>query len=45
MKIKLAECYLENGDIVKAKAIYQEVLKSNPKSELTPIAKKMLQQL
>ncbi len=45
IKIKLAECYLENGDIVKAKAIYQEVLKSNPKSELTPIAKKMLQQL
>ena len=45
IKIKLAECYLGNGNSQKAKEIYEELLKTSPKGELTPIAKKMLQQL
>jgi len=45
IKIKLARCYLENGDTQKAKAIYENILRTSPKSEYSPIAKKMLQQL
>ena len=45
IKIKLAECYLGNGNSQKAKEIYEDMLKTSPKGELTPIAKKMLQQL
>jgi thioredoxin-like negative regulator of GroEL len=45
IKIKLAECYIGNGNSQKAKAIYEDMLKSSPKGEITPIAKKMLQQL
>ncbi|MBP7214588.1 MAG: tetratricopeptide repeat protein [Candidatus Kapabacteria bacterium] len=45
IKIKLARCYLENGDTQKAKAIYENILKTSPKSAYSPIAKKMLQQL
>lgn len=45
IKLKLAECYIGNGDSQKAREIYEELLTTYPKSELTPIAKKMLQQL
>lgn len=45
IKIKLAECYIGKGNSQKAKEIYEELLKTSPKGELTPIAKKMLQQL
>lgn len=44
-KVKLAESLANSGKIKEARQIYQEILKQNPKSELTPIAKKMLQQL
>jgi len=43
--VKLAESLANSGKIKEARQIYQEILKQNPKSELTPIAKKMLQQL
>lgn len=44
-KVKLAKSLANSGKIKEARQIYQEILKQNPKSELTPIAKKMLQQL
>ena len=44
-KVKLAESLANSGKIKEARHIYQEIIKQNPKSELTPIAKKMLQQL
>ena len=44
-KVKMAETLINNGKVDEAKKIYQEILKQNPKNELTPIAKKMLQQL
>lgn len=44
-KIKLAESLINSGKKEEAKKIFQEILIQNPKSELTPIAKKMLQQL
>lgn len=44
-KIKLAESLINSGKKEEAKRIFQEILIQNPKSELTPIAKKMLQQL
>lgn len=44
-KVKLAESLVNSGKLDEARKIYQEILKQNPKNELTPIAKKMLQQL
>ncbi len=44
-KVKLAESLANSGKLDEARKIYQEILKQNPKNELTPIAKKMLQQL
>lgn len=44
-KVKLAQSLVNSGKVEEAKKIYKEILKQNPKNELTPIAKKMLQQL
>lgn len=44
-KVRLAETLVNSGKVEEARKIYQEILRQNPKNELTPIAKKMLQQL
>lgn len=44
-KVKLAESLANSGKKDEARKIYQDILKQNPKNELTPLAKKMLQQL